>query len=129
VSFDALSPSTAAPGRVADAFAPEEPPPPTIDAWSVVGHDRIVGILGDGTSSSHGKKIITSPVLRVQLAVVDGARIAHTQSGSRYLLATPAPAFGAARAEQFVRFKCSVPRVEGVTPADAEQTGLLKLQA
>ncbi|MBC5782607.1 hypothetical protein H8N03_06595 [Ramlibacter sp. USB13] len=121
-AIQAVSPSPGgAPAAAAAAL-------PTIDRWLVAGHDRIVGVLRDGTSPRHGKKIITSPVVRMRIRD-DGARVAQTQSGSRYVLAAPAAGFGAERAEQFVRFKCSVPSSQELPPLSPDlQTGLLKLQ-
>ena len=101
---------------------------PTIAEWSVVGHDRIVGVLQHGTSAAHGKTIITSPIVRVRLADGEGMPVAHTQSGSRYALAAPGPGFGTERAQQFVRFKGRVPISRDVPAVEAGmQTGLLKL--
>lgn len=109
-------------------FARNDLAPPTIEGWSVAGHDRIVGTLRDMGSPSHGRKIITSPVMRVRLAGADGTPVAQTQSGSRYALAIPAASFGAQNAEHFVRFKCAVPSAHDVPPVDpAMRTGLMKL--
>lgn len=109
-------------------FARTEVPPPTIEDWFVAGHDRIVGTLRDATSAANGRKIITSPVLRVRRSADDGTPIAQTQSGSRYALAEPASAFGEQRAENFLRFKCAIPGPHDLPSFDGDMgTGLMKL--
>lgn len=77
----------------------------TIDRWSVVGYDRIVGTIRERFGGSAGKTIITSPVMRVRRVGDSGAAVALTQSGSLYWLATPAATFGAALAEHFLDYK------------------------
>ena len=128
VTPDQLSAADAAPPRAGQGLVRAERPLPTITEWSVVGHDRIVGLLHDGTSRSHGKKIITSPIVRVQFAEGDDMPVAHTQSGSCYALAAAGQGFGPERAEQFVRFKSRVPSSRNVETVDpALRTGLMKL--
>ena len=94
----------------------------------MVGHDRIVGLLHDGTSRSNGKKIITSPIVRVQFAQGEHMPLAHTQSGSRYALAAAGQGFGPEQAEHFLRFKSRSPRPRDPDLLDpALRTVLMKL--
>ena len=85
---------------------------PTIEAWSVVGHDRIVGTLHNRPGAAEGKTIITSPVLEVRLVGELRNPVAFTESGSAYWLGTPSASFGLDQAEHFVWFKSREPAVK-----------------
>ena len=129
MTHDAPHTSDAVQDRPVGGFGRPGPAAPTIDRWSVTGHDRIIGVLREAGHPSHGKKIITSPVIRMRVAET-GEHVAHTQSGNRYVLSSPAAGFGTQQAMDFVRFKCGVPSSQAVVPVEpAMQTGLLKLQA
>jgi hypothetical protein len=77
----------------------------TIENWSVVGHDRIVGTIHNRPGAFDGKTIITSPVLQVRLMGDPRIPVAFTETGSVYWLGTPAASFGIDQAEHFVWFK------------------------
>jgi hypothetical protein len=82
---------------------------PIIEQWSVVGHDRIVGIVHNRPGASDGKTIITSPVLQVRMMGQLRIPVAFNESGSAYRLGTPAASFGVDQAEHFVWFKSREP--------------------
>lgn len=104
---------------------------PTIEAWSVVGHDRVVGTVHDCPAAPDGKKIITSPVLHVRLVGELRRPLVFTQSGSAYWLGRPSASFGTDQAEHFVWFKSREPAVKQ-SPSLQDpslQTAMMKLIA
>ena len=102
----------------------------TIEHWSVVGHDRIVGTVHHRPGQSDGKTIITSPVLQVRLMGVTRAPVAFTESGSTYWLGTPSTSFGMGQAEHFVWFKSRSPSEALTTRPDPNlQTAVGRLSA
>ena len=118
-------------------LAPELPLPdladvdqePAIAQWSVAGHDRLVGKVYGRPGSAEGNTIITSPVLQVRFVGDRSLPVAFTASGGLYRLGTPAAAFGAGRAQQFLLAK-SLPGAKGDDDARDPKlrTSLLKLQ-
>jgi hypothetical protein len=99
----------------------------TIHAWSVVGYDRIVGMVRAGTDP-RGKAIITSPVLRISFLGAARTPIALTQSGSLYSLGEPAVSFGTERAQDFLRYKAGEPPAPPIQPAPRLPTALMKIE-
>jgi hypothetical protein len=77
----------------------------TISRWSVVGNDRIVGGIHNRPGTEGGGRIMTSPVVEVRFAGVDGTPVAYTESGNAYWLGLPATSFGNDRAARFVWHK------------------------
>lgn len=99
----------------------------TIHGWSVVGYDRIVGLVRSG-GDPRGKSIMTSPVLRISFLGTARTPVALTQSGSLYLLGEPADSFGAARAQDFLRYKAAENPAPQVEPAPRLPTALMKIE-
>lgn len=97
-----------------------------IHGWSVVGYDRLVGLLRSD-EGERDKAIMTSPVLRVTFLAGSHAPIALTQSGSVYALGAPADSFGAQRAEHFVLYKAGLIEGEAAAPAPRLPTSLMKI--
>ena len=117
-------------------LAPELPLPdladvdqePAIGQWSVAGHDRLVGKVYGRPGSTEGTTIITSPVLQVRFVGDRGLPVAFTASGSLYRLGTPAAAFGASRAQQFLLAKSQRVAHGDGDPRDPKlRTALMKL--
>ena len=116
---------------------PVSPPPaagaagatcsPTIHEWSVVGYDRIVGLVRAGPDP-RGKAIMTSPVLRISFLGAARTPVALTQSGSLYSLGEPAEGFGTQRAQDFLRYKAGETAAPGVQPAPRLPTALMKVE-
>ncbi|RYY87112.1 MAG: hypothetical protein EOO24_35070 [Comamonadaceae bacterium] len=79
-----------------------EPKQQTIQHWSVVGDNRIVGSAYNRPGQADGKTILTSPVLQVRMMGTPAMPVAFTESGSAYWLADPSPKFGIDAAEAFV---------------------------
>lgn len=101
---------------------------PTIHGWSVVGYDRVVGLLRTG-SGDRGKAIMTSPVLRISFIGKSRTPVALTQSGSLYALGEPAEGFGAERARHFLDYKAADARKPGEPPTPRLPTAHMKLEA
>jgi hypothetical protein len=101
---------------------------PTIHEWSVVGYDRIVGMVRAGTDP-RGKAIMTSPVLRISFLGAARTPIALTQSGSLYSLGEPADGFGTERAQDFLRYKAGETATPAVQPAPRLPTALMKIES
>lgn len=100
---------------------------PIIDGWSIVGYDRIVGMLR-ATADLPAKTIMTSPVLRISFLGAARTPIALTQSGSLYALGEPADSFGSERAQDFLRYKAGEAAAPGAVPAPRLPTSLMKLE-
>lgn len=98
-----------------------------IDAWSIVGYDRIVGMLR-AAADLPGKTIMTSPVLRISFLGAARMPIALTQSGSLYALGEPADTFGNERAQDFLRYKAGEATPPSAVPAPRLPTSLMKLE-
>lgn len=79
-----------------------EPKQQTIQNWSVVGDNRIVGSAYNRPGQADGKTVLTSPVLQIRLMGAGGIPVAFTESGSAYWLGDPSPKFGIDAAEAFV---------------------------
>lgn len=99
----------------------------TIHGWSVVGYDRVVGLVRAG-GDPRGKAIMTSPVLRVSFLGKARTPVALTQSGSLYVLGEPADSFGAERAQDFLRYKAAEDPASPLEPAPRLPTALMKIE-
>lgn len=96
-----------------------------IHGWSVVGYDRLVGLLRD--DGERDKAIMTSPVLRVCFLGNRRTPVALTQSGSVYALGAPADSLGAQRAEHFLLYKAGLIEGAETAPAPRLPTSLMKI--
>jgi hypothetical protein len=73
-----------------------------IAGWSVVGNDRIVGNLHSPAATATGKRIMTSPVVKIRFLGNPRTPVAFTESGSAYWLGPPSSNFDPNRAMTFV---------------------------
>ena len=111
------------------AFPPESGrvASPTIHEWSVVGYDRIVGLVRT-EEDDRGKAIITSPVLRASFLGDARTPIVLTQSGSLYSLGAPAGSFTPERALDFLQYKSGGAQASAeARPVPRLPTSLMKI--
>jgi hypothetical protein len=109
--------------------------PRPIHAWSVVGADRLTGVLADGTPI--GRRIITSSVVQVVFMGEPAVPVAVTSSGTHYLLGEPSYGGRGETPREFVKRKSGTPRDAApldpaptmTTPAGVTDVGELQTRA